>query len=330
MTTLALIAVRLAEDALAVSARDRWQGIQHIKSDTGLISNRWVQLAIALVLVGSVITFVVVSLIKKHSEQKAAERDFADGVARKQLTPAEADTLIEIANRAGLKIAADIFVLSDAFEAGLDILFKESFADGNPTNRTVELERHLANLKAKINYRKVAKGKGDYSGSTYENPASARPAGSAIGKAASIAIIKDHFKQGDSPPGFKVAEAGSSLRSVSSSEFLPAIVTGLVGRVLFIETTLLANVGDKVLVVIGSGIDGAGSGTPESIENIGMVEQSIDSAEMLKTPNARRLGVNFADLSELQVAQLAEAMKDANGRGAMEQALTADSNKGAK
>jgi hypothetical protein len=45
MTTLALIAVRLAEEALAISARDRWQGLQHIKSDTSFISNGWVKLA---------------------------------------------------------------------------------------------------------------------------------------------------------------------------------------------------------------------------------------------------------------------------------------------
>jgi hypothetical protein len=320
MTTLALIAVHLAENVLAISAHDRWQGLKNIKSDTSFISNGWVKLALVLVLAGSVITFVVVSLIKKRNERKVAEMEFADGVARKQLTQAEADTLIEIANRAGLKRAADIFVLSDAFEAGLDILFKESFADGNPTNRTVELERHLANLKAKINYRKAGKGGWDYSGGTYEKPAGAK-------SAVSIAIIKD---QGDSPPGFKV----------SSSEFLPAIVTGLVGRVLFIETTLSANVGDRVFVVIGSGISGDGSGTPESVENIGTIEQSIGPAdtersdepasEMLKEPNAHRLGINFADLSELQAAQLAKAIKDANGRSEMEQALRADSNKGAK
>ena len=50
-----------------------------------------------------------------------------------------------------------------------------------------------------------------------------------------------------SPPGFGTgAEWNRQL-----PEFLPATVTGLVGRVVFLETTLTANVGDRVLVVIG-------------------------------------------------------------------------------
>jgi hypothetical protein len=169
MTTLALIAVHLAQGLMAVSARERWNGIQNLKSNTGFISSGWFKLAMALILAVSIITFVAVHLIKKRSERKAAEREFAEGVAKRQLTPAQTDTLIEIANRAGLNRMADIFLLSDTFETGLDILFKESFVDGNPTDRTVELERRLAELKEKMNFRKAAKG-GGYPGGVSHPP----------------------------------------------------------------------------------------------------------------------------------------------------------------
>jgi hypothetical protein len=313
MMMLAHIVVCLAGNVIGASAHQRWQGMQHIKSDTGFMSNGWVKLAMLIVLVGSVLAFVAVTLFKKYNERKTAEKEFAEGVARKGLTPAQTDTLIEIAIKAGLKRIADIFILSDAFEAGLDILFKGSFVDGNPTNKTVELERQLADLKTKMNFRKVARGGGYHPDSSYDKSPIVRPADSAIGKTAFVAIFKDKSEQGDSPPVLRV----------SLSEFLPATVTGLVGRVLFIETMLPANVGDSVIVVIGSGIGGPGSGTSESIKNIGTVEQSVEPAEALNTPNTHRFGVNFADLSEVQMAKLAEAINGANGRGAAEQVAEA-------
>ena len=238
-------------------------------------------------------------------------------MARRGLTPAETDTLIEIAIKAGLKRMADIFVLSDVFERGLDILFKESFVDGNPTNRTVELERHMANLKAKMSFRKVAKGGGYYPGVPVKESNEPVPENSAIIKTAFIAMFPfsrkmdlinsgsaENHKQGYSPPDWQK----------QLPEFMPAAITGLVGRVLFIETAMSANVGDRVLIAVGSCDAGDGSGIPELIQDIGTVEQSIHLAESLEGRDVFRIGIKLAGLSESQAAQLAGAVRGISPR----------------
>jgi hypothetical protein len=317
MTMLTHIAVCLSREAIVASAYQRWQGLQHIKSDTSFMRNGWFTFTMLALLVGSTISLVAVRMLRKISERKTAEREFADGVARRGLTPAETDTLIEIAIKAGLKRTADIFVFSDTFEKGLDILFKESFVDGNPTKRTVELERHMANLKAKMIFRKVAKGGGYYPGVPAVKLNEPVPANSAVIKTAFIAMFPffrkmdlinsgstENRKQGYSPPDWQE----------QLPEFMPAAITGLVGRVLFIETALSANVGDRVLIAVGSCDAGDGSGILELIQDIGTVEQSIHLAESLKGRDVFRMGIKLAGLSESQAAQLAGAVKGISPR----------------
>ncbi len=325
------IAVCLSREVIVASANQRWQGIKHIESDTSLMSNAWIKPAMLVLLVGSAISLVVVSILRKLSERKTADREFADGVARRGLTSAETDILIEVAIRAGLKRMADIFIFGDAFERGLDILFKESFADGDPTKRTVQLERNLAGLKAKMNFSKAANGGGDYPAVSDEKPD--KPKNSEVIKTAFIAMFPFSRKMTlidsggsgtservDSPPDWRE----------QLPEFMPATITGLVGRVLFIETALSANVGDRVLIAIGSFISGENSCAMELIEEIGTVDRSVYLPESLDVSSVRRLGVNLAGLSELQAAQLAGAVKDVSGRGATEQTLMAESQKGTR
>ena len=280
-----------------------------------------------VLLVGSVMSLVVISILRKFIEQKTAKGEFADGVAKRGLTPAETDTLIEIAVKAGLKRIADIFVLSDAFERGLD-MFKESFVDGNPAKSTVQLERHLAGLKAKMNFCEVAKGGGGVTAEKSDEPANAE-----VIKSAFIAMFPFSRKmilinsgssgapeRVDSPPGWRE----------QLPEFIPATITGLVGRVLFIETALSADVGDRVLIAVGSFRAGEYSSTMELIEEIGTVDSSVYLSESLDASNAYRLSVNLAGISKSQISQLAGAIKDANARDATEHTLMAESNKGTK
>lgn len=316
---------------MGVTAYQRWKGLQHIESDTGFMRSGWFTLAMLALLVGSVVSLVVVRLLRKINERKSAEREFADGVARRGLTPAEADTLIEIAIRAGLKRKADIFVLSDAFENGLDILFKESFVDGNPTNRTVQLEKHLADLKNKMDFRRVAKGGGYYPG--VEKSGGPAPKNSEVIETAFIAMFPFSRKmvlvnsdssgaseRVDSPPGWRE----------QLPKFMPATITGLVGRVLFIETAMSADVGDRVLIAVGSFRAGEYSCTMELIEEIGTVEHSIYLPESLDASNVYRLDVNLTGISKSQMSQLAGAIRGANSRGETAHTLMAESKKVAK
>ncbi len=329
MTTLALIAVRLAEGVLAVSARERWQGVQHLPSSSGgFMSSIWFKIGAAALFAGTVIAFAAVSLYNRFSQRKIAEREFADGVSRRQLTELETDMLVAITESAGLEKMADIFLMSNAFDSGAAMLLKESYVAGNPTNETGPLEKQLAGLKAKMNFRKAAGG-AYYSNGSAEKPSDAKPADSAGGKTAYIAMFpfarkldlrNGNSKEGDSPP---------RLRD-KLPEFMPAIVTGLVGRVVFMETTLLANVGDRVLIVFGTCGIGGDAETSDLIEDIGAVEQSVQPAEFLKEPNACRLGVLLAGISDAQAAQLAGMVSGSNSGQATALALPAGAGEGAK
>ncbi len=308
------IVVFMSREVMGVTAYQRWKGLQHIESDTSFMRSGWFTLAMLALLVGSAILLVAVRMLRKINERKTAEREFADGVARRGLTPAETDTLIEIAIRAGLKRMADIFVLSDAFENGLDILFKERFVDGNPTNRTVQLEKHLADLKNKMNFRKVAR-----------NSEVIETAFIAMFPFSRKMVLVNSDSSGaservDSPPGWRE----------QLPKFMPATITGLVGRVLFIETAMSADVGDRVLIAVGSFRAGEYSCTMELIEEIGTVERSVYLPESLDASNVYRLDVNLTGISKSQMSQLAGAIKDANGRDETEYTLMAESKKVAK
>jgi|GEM_PF-1602127 len=341
MTMLALIAIKLAQEVLALSARERWQATRNLSAANNIndiMTTRWFTITMVVVLVVSVIALFVVRFYKKVSERKAAEKEFFDNSARMRLTEPEADTLMAIAIKAGLKRIGDIFILSDTFDIGAGILLKESFLEAKPTNETSRLEKQLAGLQVKLGFRKVssaALGGGGLVGSA-EKPADGGSADSAAGKTAFIAMFpfakkmdlineggRQRPQQGDSPPGL----------SESLPEFMPATVTGLVGRVLFIETTLSANVGDRVLVVTGStsspqvGPEGISDNdeTSKLIEDIGIVEQSVQPARLLTEPNACRLSVALAGLSDTQVVQLAEAIMGAKTQGMAKQMMPAGS-----
>lgn len=89
----------------------------------------------------------------------------------------------------------------------------------------------------------------------------------------------------------------------SLPQFVPAKVLNVNGKVVSVDTTLSANVGDRVLVVIES--QSAGGGNVEIIEDMGVVRQSAQPAETTDAPNARRLTVEIAGLNDTQAAQLA-------------------------
>jgi len=128
-----------------------------------------------------------------------------------------------------------------------------------------------------------------------------RPANGSTAKTAFIALFPTFRKAGAvnagalSPPG-STAEWNRQL-----PEFVPATVTGLFGRVVFLETMLKAGVGDRVLVVMMTD-------SQELIEDMGLVQQSSQPAETIKSPDSRRLAIALVGISEQQSAQLAGTM----------------------
>ncbi len=315
MTASALIAVRLAEAVVGLTAHERWRATQRLDNSSA-VSSRWFIAAMVVVLVVSIIAFVIVSLYRKVRELKAAEKAFSDNAARKRLTESEIEILMAIAIKAGLKKSEDIFAMSETFEQGAGKLLKESFSGGKPTTETSRLEKQLADLRGKLGFRKVSSSAAGSSVKPVYKSTGAKPADFSVGKAAFIAMFpfakrlelagngnhqQPQQSGSPSPPGF----GGGAEWSRQLPEFLPATVTGLVGRVVFLETTLTASVGDRVLVVIGLASVGGGGQTLELIEDAGPVQQTTQPAESVEMPNARRLAVELAGLSEEQTAKLA-------------------------
>ncbi len=318
MTSLAIIAVRLAEGILAASARDRWHAVQNLpNSSSSYMSSPWFKIVALSLFVLTVSAFIGVSLYNRYGRRKIEEREFAQAVSRKQLTDIEISTLVEIADRVGVEKAADIFLMNDAFEKGAGILLNETFVGGNPTHETSQLERHIGSLRTKINFRKVTVGGGGY----YPAISNIQSKDSTKGKTSFVALfpfvkmdLKNRNGKGSSPPGIKDL----------LPEFQSAIVTGLVGHVLFIETTVPANVGDRVIVIISPQSAGKDSEVSGIIEDIGTVEQSSQPAQRMKEPNARRIGVTMAGLTDSQIAQLSGTVKGINTKEEQKQ-NTADS-----
>jgi hypothetical protein len=325
MTTLTLIAVRLAEEVLAVSARDRWHGMHSVqKANLAFPHSVWFIVTIVLLVAGAVIAIIALSLYNRLSQRKIAERAFAQNVSRKQLTPAETSILELIAERAGLEKAVNIFLMPDAFTRGAEMLIKETLIRGNPTNETAPMENHVAVLRKKMGYRYAAGGAYHSidSGTKSEKNGTDGPRGS---KEVLVTLFpfsgnpdlsdgKENPEQGDLPPDWR-----GQLQ-----EFVSAKITGLVGRVVFIETALQVNVGDRILVAIGFDAGKEDSETAESIESIGTVEQILDSTEPVEISQARRMSVNFAHLTESQMLRLAQAINNQEGQNAAEQSLTAE------
>ena len=326
MQMSALIAVRLAELATGLNARQRWQATQNLQSDGSFMTSRWFTIAMVIVLATSIIAFLVVSLVRKVKELKSADRIFSSTAARKGLTAAQSDLLMAIAVSAGLKKSEDIFSASEAFERGAEKLLVQSRA-GKLTNETSRLERQLAGLREKLRFRKVSPVSTTGTPEPSEKTPAVKPADTFKANPALVAIFP--FERKFSPASTRSAEASFSangkqeqLQQGSSSsqsgkgaewsrrlpEFLPAIVSGTAGQVVFVETMLAANVGDRILIVIGP--QGAGNEPDEQelFEETGFVQQSIQPAELIKEPNARRLGIGLTGLNEAQMARLAGAI----------------------
>jgi hypothetical protein len=90
-------------------------------------------------------------------------------------------------------------------------------------------------------------------------------------------------------------------------DFWQATITGLAGKVISLETTLTASVGDRVLVVISPAENSEGQ-IQELIEDIGVVRQ-VQKPDSTNEPDAKRLAVELTGLSEAQVAGLNDFIK---------------------
>jgi len=302
MAMSALIAVQLAEWVVGLTANERFKAVQNLDSGGSVLTSRWLTITVVVVLAGSIVALLAVGLHKKVGELRTAEKAFSERTARRGLSELEMDTLMAIAVKAGLKKSEDIFNMTGAFESGAAKLLEESRSAGRATTETSQLEKQLIDLRAKLGFRKA-------SSATMNSPVKPN-AKSAVVKSADVSERNAAFIA--IYPFVK--ELGLINGGQQLPQFTPARVTGVVGRVVYVETTLSANVGDRVLVVIESQSVSEAAGVRELIEDIGVVQQSVQPAESVNMPNSRRLAVEIAGLSESQAKQLAGVVEGAKAK----------------
>lgn len=301
MAMSALIAVQLAEWVVGLTANERFKAVQNLDSGGNLLTSRWFTITMVVVLAGSIVALLAVGLHKKVGELRTADKAFSERTARRGLSELEMDTLMAIAVKAGLKKSEDIFSMAGAFESGAAKLLEESRSAGRATMETSQLEKQLTDLRAKLGFRKASPSAANAPVKTDVKPAGVKPVEIPVNGIAYIALYP-FSKKHELPAG---SQAGPTSPDSRLPQFTPAKVTGVVGRVVYIETTLSANVGDRVLVVIESESVSEAAGVRELIEDIGVVQQSVQPTESVDTPNARRLAVEIAGLSKAQAKQLA-------------------------
>jgi hypothetical protein len=307
MVPSTFITAFLTQLMLAAAPRQRWEAMRQMHNSTS--SSNWFTWSMLAVLSVLIVILAVVTLCRRISESRAARRAFFEDARRRGLSESEADILMAVAAKSGLKARESIFSMKEYFEHGAEELLDASRSDGQPTDETVHLERQLAGLRDKLGFQKISK--------TTAGAAVKKEDGVSVHKKAFIALFPFEKKLNPaSGGGNKRPQQSGSLSPPGLGaegnrlfpEFVSATVTGLVGRVVFIETTLAANVGDRVLVLAGS------SDTEESIEliqDIGLVQQSAQPAEINAAPQARRLAVALVGANEAQAALLVNVLAGA-------------------
>jgi hypothetical protein len=283
--------------------------MQNLGGGGGIMTSRWFTVAMIILLVGSILALLIVNIYRKAGELRTAEKLFSERAAKKGLSESETDMLMAITVKAGLKKSEEIFGMGEAFEKGAAKLLEDSRSGGEATTETVRLEKQLAGLREKMSFRRAFSPAASSSFKPVEKSASAadepakpdvksaddKPADVSARNTAFIALF---------PFARKIEKTGLDRQI---PQFTPAIVTSVADRVVFVETTLSANVGDRVLVVLGSQGDGEEAGVWELTEDIGVVRQSTQPAEAIKAPNGRRLAVELTSAVPTGAAGRAEA-----------------------
>jgi hypothetical protein len=152
MTASALIAIRLAEVVVGLTAHERFQAVQHLDSGGSFITSRGFTIVMVAVLAGSVIALVIVNLCIKAAKLKNAGRIVvSDIAAKKGLSESETGMLMVMAGKALER--GDTFIVGEAFEHAAATLLEESYSGGKATAQTSQLQKQLAGLRRKLGIR---------------------------------------------------------------------------------------------------------------------------------------------------------------------------------
>ena len=149
MTTAAVITGCLNGTVLALTPLQRWMAARGFNSD--FITERWFILIGVIAIVILTVLLFVVSFKRIGQQRKDGARLFAEFAGKNGLTVAERQTLVNIANKAGLKRNESIFTLASAFDRGTAEM-KENLVGQHAAEESKQLETVVSSLREKLGF----------------------------------------------------------------------------------------------------------------------------------------------------------------------------------
>ncbi len=142
-----------AEELVLLTPLERWHATRQLNTNSGFAGSPWFSTVVLGVLIALGVLFLAVSLHRAVSRLRAAERAFADYTRRKGLTEREAEMVLAISIKAGLKYSAAVFMDGGIFDRGAAGLIEAGIRAGDSDERNRQLRAELARLREKLGYR---------------------------------------------------------------------------------------------------------------------------------------------------------------------------------
>jgi hypothetical protein len=137
---------------LALTPVQRWEAARGFNS---IVTERWFIMAMVIAIVVLAVLLVIVSFNKVRQQRRADNRVFVEFAKERGLNVHERQTLLDVANKAGLKSSESIFTLASAFDQGVTKL-QESLAGRQTDEESNELRTDLSHLREKLGFDKQA------------------------------------------------------------------------------------------------------------------------------------------------------------------------------
>jgi hypothetical protein len=138
-------------NVLALTPLQRWAAAREFNGN--FMAERWFILIGVIIIVILTVLLFVVSFNRIRQQRKGSAMLFAEYAEKSGLTVAERQTLLNIANKAGLKKNESIFTLASAFDRGAAKM-KESLVGQQRAEENKRLKTVLSCLREKLGFMK--------------------------------------------------------------------------------------------------------------------------------------------------------------------------------
>jgi hypothetical protein len=139
---------------LALTPAERWSAAGRQFQTHSFVTDRWFIVAVAVILIALTLLLIAVNLQKRTRPQKGATQLFFECAERRGLSARECHVLLEVAKKAGIGRAEDVFTDDVAFYRGASKLMEDGIARGRTGADSELLSSELFFLREKLAFRR--------------------------------------------------------------------------------------------------------------------------------------------------------------------------------